>query len=215
MKIKNLIFDFDGTLADTCRLIMASLQATIRSLALPPRTDEECRVIIGYRLEETASVLFPDIPGQNQRFADRYRELFDELKTTIPVDCYPRVREILQRLRADGCRLAVASSRTHASLDGYIESLGLAEYFDAVVGGDDVANGKPAPDSITKILSEQGWAAEQTMMVGDMSVDIGMGRAAGVATCGLTYGNGTRAELQLAGADFVIDSFGELLPLVE
>ena len=82
-----------------------------------------------------------------------------------------------------------------------------------VVGGGDVKNGKPAPDPVNMILATQGWNKEETLVVGDMNVDILMGIAAGTATCGVTYGNGSIDELKEAGTDYIISDFSELIRL--
>ena len=61
-KVRNIIFDFDGTLADTAPLIIATMQAAIRELDLPLRTNEECRALIGLRLEDIPAALWPGLP---------------------------------------------------------------------------------------------------------------------------------------------------------
>ena len=83
-----------------------------------------------------------------------------------------------------------------------------------VVGGGDVKIGKPAPDPVNLVLATQGWDKDETLVVGDMSVDILMGKAAGAATCGVTYGNGSVKELRDAGAVYLISDFSELQALL-
>ena len=68
-KSKNLIFDFDGTLVDTAPLIVSTMQATIREMGLPPKSDEECRATIGLRLEESPSVLWSGGEGLRTKYA--------------------------------------------------------------------------------------------------------------------------------------------------
>ena len=62
-------------------------------------------------------------------------------------------------------------------------------------------------------MADLGFQADETLVVGDMPVDIAMGRGAGARTCGVTYGNASRADLAAAGADFIIDDFSQLLTL--
>lgn len=100
--------------------------------------------------------------------------------------------------------MAVASSRSKVSLMDLCTELHIADYFQMVVGGGDVKNGKPSPDPVNLVLATQGWDKTETLVVGDMNVDILMGKAAGTATCGVTYGNGSVAELREAGADYLI-----------
>ncbi len=83
-----------------------------------------------------------------------------------------------------------------------------------ILGADNVRLAKPDPEPVLKTLSDLGFAAGEALVVGDMPVDILMGKRAGSLTCGVTYGNSTRDALLAAGADYVIDDFGSLLPLL-
>lgn len=208
--IRNIVFDFDGTLADTAPLIVKTMQRTIAELGLPPKSDAECRATIGVRLIDTPGVLWPGIEGIGERYADVYRRIFEGLKRPFSTVCFPGVSETLRALHAEGYGMAIASSRSRRSLEEYIGQFSLGECFRMVVGGDDVERGKPAPDPVLAILEACGWKAQETLTVGDAAVDILMGRAAGTATCGVTYGNGTRGELSAAGAAHIIDSFSQL-----
>lgn len=214
MKYRNIIFDFDGTLVDTASLIIETMHRTIRELHLPEKTDEECRAMIGYRLEDIPSILWPDVPDVSDRYVSAYREIFNSIKGEFKVRLFPHVAETLARLNRDGVRMAIASSRSRASLEEYCADLQIAGCFGMLVGGGEVKNGKPAPDPVNLILATQGWDRNETLVVGDMDVDILMGKRAGAATCGVTYGNGSAAELKNAGADYVVSDFGELTEIL-
>lgn len=211
--IRNIIFDFDGTLADTASLIIATMQATIGRMGLPRKTEAECRATIGLRLEEVPSVIWPELGNIGAEYARTYRSIFEELSRTYKVRCFPGVIDTLRQLHAAGYGMAIASSRSRRSLVEYVRLFNLTDCFCQLVGGDDVARGKPAPDPVLAILAEQGWDASGTLTVGDADVDIIMGRAAGTATCAVTYGNGTADELAAARPDFTISHFDELLKL--
>lgn len=209
--MRYVIFDFDGTLADTAPLIVATMQASMRELELPERSAEECRATIGLRLEEIPAVLWPEVPDMGERYSATYRRIFDELKRPLAVSCFPGVTETLRELRRLGYGMAIASSRNRESLREYAEGFGLTDCFDMLVGGDDVSRGKPAPDPVLKICGEMGWRPEECLVVGDAVFDLEMGRNAGARTCGVTYGNQSRAELATASPDGMIDSIAELL----
>lgn len=213
MKYRNIIFDFDGTLADTASLIIATMHETIRALGLPEKSDAECRAMIGYRLEDNAAIMWPEIPNISELYATTYRKIFKTVKETYDVQLYPHVRKTLEALKQEGVNMAIASSRSRISLQEYCEELGIANYFPTLVGGGDVAHGKPSPEPVNLILATQGWDKRETLVVGDMDVDILMGRAAGTATCAVTYGNGTPAALQSAGPTDLIPVFATLLDL--
>lgn len=211
-EIKLIILDFDGTLGDTAALIIRTMQATIKELGLPSRTDKECGEMIGLRLIEIPQVLFPEYEDISELYASTYRRLFHEFNTDGAVTLYPNVMETLMGLKRRGKTLTIASSRSHASLAEYIGNLGLSDIISYILGADDVKEGKPNPEAIFKTLERFDFDADETIMIGDTVFDINMGINAGVKTCGVTYGNGSRESL--SDADWVIDDFGSLLELI-
>lgn len=188
-----VILDFDGTLADTAAVIIRTTQATISELGLPSRTDEQCAAMIGLRLVEIPSVLFPECSIDGDLYARTYRRLFHEFNI-------------------EGIILTIASSRSHASLAEYVESFGLSSLISYILGADDVSRGKPDPEPVKKTLERFRLNPENAIVVGDTSFDIMMGRNAGTRTCGVTYGNGSRESL--CDADWLIDDFGKLLDIM-
>jgi HAD superfamily hydrolase (TIGR01549 family) len=211
-EIKLIILDFDGTLSDTADLIIRTMQATIKELGLPSRTDKECGDMIGLRLIEIPHVLFPECGDISELYASTYRRLFHEFNTDGAVTLYPNVMETLMELKRRGKTLTIASSRSHASLAEYIENLGLSDIISYILGADDVKEGKPNPEAIFKTLERFDFDTDEAIMIGDTVFDINMGINAGVKTCGVTYGNGSRESL--SDADWVIDDFGSLLELI-
>lgn len=211
-EIKLIILDFDGTLGDTADLIIRTMQATIKELGLPSRTDKECGDMIGLRLIEIPHVLFPECGDISELYASTYRRLFHEFNTDGAVTLYPDVMETLMELKRRGKTLTIASSRSHASLAEYIENLGLSDIISYILGADDVKEGKPNPEAIFKTLERFDFDTDEAIMIGDTVFDINMGINAGVKTCGVTYGNGSRESL--SDADWVIDNFGSLLELI-
>ena len=207
-----MILDFDGTLGDTTALIVRTTQAAIKELGLPARSDEECASMIGLRLVEIPPVLFPGLDIDCDLYAATYRRLFHEFDTDGAVKLYPNVIETLKALDRQGIILTIASSRSRNTLIRYVENLGLSDIIRYVLGADDVKEGKPHPEGIYKTLEKYDIPAGQTMMVGDTIFDIEMGLNAGTRTCGVTYGNGSRASL--AKADRLIDDFSGLLEIV-
>ena len=204
------MLDFDGTLGDTAGVILRTMQATIRELRLPERTDSECAAMIGLRLTEIPAVLFPECGPMGEQFAECYRRLFYQFDTEEAVKLYPGVAETLRRFKQEECILTIASSRSRASLERYVRDLGIENVFSLILGADDVTHAKPDAEPVMKTLQRFGVPAEETIVVGDTWYDIHMGRNAGVTTCGVTYGNGTRESLVKAGAHFVIDRFSDL-----
>ena len=212
--MKLIILDFDGTLADTRNLIVITMQQTIQELGLEPRTDEQCAAMIGLPLKEAFTTLIPMTDEMGIRCADTYRQIFYNNNAVYTVPAFPNVIETLRKLSEKGYLLTIASSRSHRSLVEFIENMNLQGVLTFVLGADDVTQAKPHPEPVLKTLEKFGCKASEAIVVGDTAYDIEMGRRAGVKTCGVTYGNGTRAELARAGADFLLDDFGELLDIV-
>lgn len=210
---KILILDFDGTLGDTVGVIVQTMQATIRELGLPARTDKECASMIGLRLIDIPPVLFPECNLDGEFYAQTYRRLFHIYNTAGAVELYPNVIETLTELKNRGLILTIASSRSKASLTNYIKDLGIEALISYVLGADDVVEGKPNPEPVNRTLEKFGFKPEEAIVVGDTVFDVDMGKNAGTKTCGVTYGNGSRESI--SAADWVIDDFGHLLEIVK
>lgn len=212
MPIQLIILDFDGTLADTRDNIVRTLQASMHQLGLPVADEAACASTIGLKLDDACRHLYPDGPADlADRFVETYREIFFRNKESLVPAPFPHVLPTLRQLRERGMVLTIASSRGTGSLHAFIDAMGLRDCISYVLGADSVEHTKPHPEPVLRTLCETGIDAAHTLVVGDMPVDILMGRNAGVQTCGVTYGNATRDQLQAAGADFLIDDFAELL----
>jgi len=217
MKFKLLTFDFDGTLVDTNHVIVCTQQEAARQLGMRVPTDEECTSTIGLTLDNCFLKLFPDLTEeQTSLCCDTYRNIFNEIKGLVeyaPV-LFPGVEETLREVYDRGHVLTIASSRHSKGIHEFLRGFGLDDIFSYVIGGGDTERSKPDPEPVLRTLADLGCEASDTLVVGDMPYDILMGSRAGARTCGVTYGNSSREELKEKGADFVIDSFTELLGIV-
>lgn len=212
--IKTLILDFDGTLADTQTCIVASTQATLHRLQLPAVEQEEIISRIGLPLRTVLADGAHIPPGETlDKAVDIYREVFDEISPST-TRLFPRVKETMMRLHADGTTLTIASGKSRRVLLQMLRDFGLHALVKAIVCDDDVTHKKPAPDMALLALSLTGTHPTEALVVGDTSFDIEMGRRAGCPTCGVSYGNHSRDTLKEAGADFLIDEFAQLREIV-
>ena len=216
MQIKLAIFDFDGTIADTREAIIIAKQETMRLHNLPVLDDAACASTIGYTAKAGFQRLYPNMPDA---LADActatYRQLFEEKKKTIPPKLFPGMVETLDALVAKGITCTIATARNQASCHEMLDGLCVKKYFSYILCGESTQNLKPHPEAVLKTLTDLECKPEEAIVVGDMPMDIGMGKGAGVTTCGVTYGNASRETLLEAGADFVIDEIGELLGILE
>ena len=150
--MKYIIFDFDGTIGDSQRLIVKTLQDTMRKRGLEVKSDEACAKTIGLRLDEAFVALFGMSAEEGEACAATYREIFMKNKEFMIVEPFPHVIETLRKLHQRGFVLGVASSRNHCSLDGYVRQMALDNIFTSIVAGDDVEHVKPAPDRVWRAL---------------------------------------------------------------
>ena len=214
MHYKNILFDFDGTLADTREGIIRTVQGTLQHMSLPTADPDAVAKTIGLPLTEcfrTATAV-PD--SRVDEAAAIYRDIFPSLALDH-ITLFPGVLETLAFLRDNGTVMAIVSSRHHMSLDPLMTSLGVADFIPLchAYGEDENLHPKPAPDLALKALSALGIKADQTLVVGDTVYDLLMGKAAGCHTCGVTYGNQSRQQLLTAQPSHLIDRFADLLGL--
>ena len=212
--MKLIIFDFDGTLADTRQLIVETMQQTIQALGLTPCTDEQCASMIGLPLKQAFTDLIPMSDEIGNRCVDTYRRIFSVNNAAYVIPTFPHVLETLQQLSAKGYTLTIASSRSRQSLLDFVHTMHLEEIFSYILGADDVVHAKPHPEPVLRTLKTFNCSPEEALVVGDMKYDIEMGHQAGTRTCGVTYGNGSLQELKEAGADFIVDDFEKILTLL-
>jgi phosphoglycolate phosphatase len=208
--IRNIFFDFDGTLADTTEGIVQCSLATLRQLGLPASTPERIRSVIGLPLTGCFARGTDTPPERIDEACATYRRLFNDI--AIPcTTLYPGTDETLAALQARGLTLALCTSRSNNSLNALLQVLGIRAHFSAIVTNEDVTHPKPAPDIALLALERLGVRADETLVVGDTVFDLQMGRAAGCRTCGVTWGNQDRPQLEAEHPDLVIDDYRELL----
>ena len=212
--VRLIILDFDGTLGDTRANIVLTMRNTLEHLGYDVPDEETIAATIGVPLEEGFEQMFPGIsPADVALCAKTYREIFEKNRKKLVPSLFPQVKETLAALKEAGYTLTVASSRSYGSLKEFLQEMGIAPYISYVLGANSVIHAKPHPEPVLKTMADLGFTPEETLVVGDMPVDILMGRGAGAKTCAVTYGNASRADLAAAGADRIIDSFSEMLDI--
>jgi phosphoglycolate phosphatase len=214
LAIDLLIFDLDGTLADTKLDLANAVNATREHLGLPALENERVYSYVG----NGAPVLIrkamgpeygeEDVQRALEHFLSYYREhMLDH--TTL----YPGVRESLDRLRALGLRLTVLTNKPVKISRDILAGLGLGGYFFRIYGGNSFEQKKPDPAGVLILLGEAGVPKERALMVGDSAVDVLTARNAGIAVCGVTYGFQPES---LAGElpDILVDRMEDLVDML-
>ena len=212
--IRLIILDFDGTLGDTRGNILLTMTQTLAQLGYPPQEEETMAATIGVPLEKGFEQMLPGIgPDEVALCAKTYRDIFQKNRKQMVPQLFPHVKETLAALQEAGYVLTIASSRSYGSLKEFLSEMGIEPYISYVLGANSVTHAKPHPEPVLKTMEDLGYKADETLVVGDMPVDILMGKDAGAHTCGVTYGNASRDDLAAAGADRIIDDFSQMLTL--
>lgn len=211
--IRTFILDFDGTIADTQSFIVHVMQLTLKERGAAPRTPAQCAATIGLPLTQCFEVLLGIPTEEAQPYADTYRRIFDEERKPGAVQTFPHVVETIKALHQRGCRVTIATSRGRESLEHFIDDFQLNEYIAYTVCVGETEQAKPHPAPVLKTLEYLHEQPENALVVGDTIFDIAMGQGAGCPTCGVTYGNQTRSQLEAQHPNYLIDDFAELLTL--
>ena len=211
--IRTFILDFDGTIADTQSFIVHVMQLTLKERGAAPRTPAQCAATIGLPLTQCFEVLLGIPTSEAQPFADTYRRIFDEERKPGAVKTFPHVIETIKTLHQRGCRVTIATSRGRESLENFLNDFQLNDFIDYTVCVGETEQSKPHPAPVLKTLEYLHETPEHAIVVGDTTFDIAMGQGAGCPTCGVTYGNQTRSQLEVQHPTYLIDDFAELLKL--
>lgn len=216
--VKAVAFDLDGTLINSAKGLAEAVDKTLEALGYEAVGFDQVSVWIGHgaiNLIETA-LKHIDPNAGIQRFEEGFA-LFTKFYTEIlkkGSEVYPGVYETLEELKAEGYRLALITNKPSRFLPILLEELEMDQYFELVLGADDVAARKPHPAPIFLTLGKFGLLQEELLFVGDSRNDIDSARSAGVRTVGVTYGYNFGRPVTEEKPTFVIDEMIALLPIV-
>lgn len=211
-----ILFDLDGTLADSAADIRAALSRAFQDIGIEV-TGHIDKLVDGSPLEEIFAVAVPHGTSMDcARFIDAYRHHY-ERSLAHQTRLYPGVRETLASLRALAPRpsLAVATTKRESSARALLDALGVGLMFDRIAGsGATTIPPKPAPDLLLALAEQLGVSPGRTLMVGDTLRDVIAGQRAGMRTAAVTYGLGAPDALLSARPDYVLEEFDELLVIL-
>jgi phosphoglycolate phosphatase len=210
-----VVFDFDGTLADTWRDLASALNETLSEAGLAPVSGPDVKSWVGDGALKLLSRALPPHERSGPRLEahfERFRVHYERccLDTT---ELYPGMDACLEAL-SDEAALAVLSNKPMRFLDRIVEGLDIGKRFFAIVGGDSLAVTKPDPHALRSIAARLDAEPGEIWMIGDSAIDVATGRAAGARTIGCAWGLRGIEELRAAGADALAHAPEEIPPLV-
>ena len=204
-----LIFDWDGTLADSIGRIVEAMNAAAERAGEAPSPEAAVKGIIGLALGEAISTLYPHLDTvQVETFRQHYANIYMALDQQ-PSPLFEGVVESLDAFRAEGYRLAVATGKARRGLDRVLKANGWEQFFDITRAADET-RGKPHPLMLEEILKHCGVEPGRAVMVGDSAFDLQMASNAGMHSVAVGYGAMSLEALSAFGPQLCIDHFSQL-----
>lgn len=207
-RIELLMFDLDGTLADTGHDLADAVNFTRGRFDLAPLGAPLIYGYVGRGVEYLLQHALPEVSGKHLgQVMDIFLKHYENhlLDQTV---LYPGARDMLAHFR--GKRRAVASNKIQRLTVAVLRGLGVENEFDMILGADSAAQKKPHPALLKAVLLGLDVAPADAVMVGDGDTDVEAGKRAGVITCGVTFGLGNKRELIAARPDLLIDDLRQL-----
>ncbi|TCJ15218.1 HAD family hydrolase [Parasulfuritortus cantonensis] len=202
-----VLFDFDGVIINSEPVIKAAFTLSFRDIV--GRGEPPVREYLSHMGDSFDRIMSKmSLPTQMYPV---FRDYSTRLSNLIEV--FPGISELLRELRSEGVATGLVTGKDRRRVDELIEVLGLPG-FDAIVGGDEIENPKPHPQPLLRALDMLGVQAEQAWMIGDSPNDIVAARSAGVSSCAVTWGIGSRRELEDVKPDVLVSSPAELRSLL-
>lgn len=207
--MKAVIFDLDGTLSDTIPLIVRTAQRAWADLGLDI-SEQEIKGHIGVPLVETGEHFLG--PGRGGEYLEAYmRHYYDDDFQLKP---FTGAVELLTELKQRGVKLAVATAKRRQAAAESLREIGVAHLLDAVVDCESTALHKPHAEPALHAAALLGESPGRCLFVGDSLHDLLSGHAAGMAACGVTWGAGSRGQLEQAQPEYIVDTVAGLSALL-
>lgn len=209
MKYSLIVFDWDGTLADSTGRIIDSMLMAGRSCGLPDIPGSAVQDIIGLGLPEAIEVLWPglcDVQGPAVR--DAYSHNFIK-GSEVPMGLFAGAETLLKDIGAKGAAMAVATGKSRRGLDRVLEEVNIGHHFAATRCADETLS-KPNPLMLEQIINELGVSKSDVLMIGDTEYDLEMANLAGVHSLGLTHGAHAEDRLRACGPQAILHDLNEL-----
>ena len=205
-RFHTVLFDLDGTLADTIPLIVASYQHAFRTVLGEEIDEARARAWIGRPL---LAALLEESPEHGHDLDQTYRE-WNLANTARLIRRYEGVPEMLEALASAGVRMAVATSKRRQTARLALEGVGIDHLIEVAAALEDTTRHKPEPDPLLHAAASLGSQPCDCVYVGDATVDVLAARAAGMAAIAVSWGAADREALAATGPEALVDTVADL-----
>jgi 2-phosphoglycolate phosphatase len=212
--IRLIIYDLDGVLVDSSDAICLSFNAALEDAGEATCSDEKIRGMIGVPLDEMYRRVLPrERWGLVEGCFKRYREVFMDVSLEH-VRILDGVEATLIHFEEEGFQQCLATNKSAPEAEKILAHLGIDEYFDLMVGYDDVSSPKPSPEMILLALDAMGVEPDEAVLVEDSPTGLAAGKGAGVSTVAVTTGFHDTGSLADSKPDYIIDEIKGLREIV-
>ncbi|WP_221794744.1 HAD-IA family hydrolase [Aquisediminimonas sediminicola] len=211
------LFDCDGTLVDSQHVICDAMESAFAKHRLTPPSRSDTRRVVGLSLIEAMAALLPEADrGTHVRLADDYKLAFQDLRRqgAILEPLFEGIVDLVDQLDAAGWMLGVATGKSDKGLAHCLDQHGLKGRFVTLQTADRHPS-KPHPSMVYEAMADAGAGPATTVMIGDTSFDMLMGKSAGVYCVGVDWGYHHPDELWAAGADEVVGQTQSITRIME
>ena len=213
-RYNTVLFDFDGTIADTGSGVKNSIRYALGSYGIPVGDEKKLDSFIGPPLYESFERVYGVSQEESIKLVNEYRVYYAK-QGVYELEVYPGILDLLNELKASGVKTAVVSSKPKHFLDVVIPYIKADALFDTVVGPELTSNNSDKSTLIRTALSELGESAgNHVAMIGDRFYDVEAALSTGVTPIGVLFGYGSKDELEGAGASLIAQNVAELEKLL-
>ena len=222
-RVQAMIFDFDETLADTLPERVGTIRAAVQQVLSRDLTPQQALEVIrsGSNLESQMALLSDGNEAIAGQLVEVYRQQYFHTGRA-PLLLFPGMAKALEYLQGSGVRLALVTSRHRTGANGEpargvlweLQRMGLSSLFEVVVGYEDTAEHKPAPDPFLDCLQQLSLAGSDAIAIGDAPFDILGARAAGMPAAAALWGSNDPTAILVTAPDIVLTAPGDLAALL-
>lgn len=213
MKKTTVLFDFDGTIMDTNDIIIKSWQHTFFTLEGKERPEAEILATFGEPLQITMERFLPDY--DTEEAIEIYRSYQFEHYHDL-IELFPGMEELIVRLKQEGYKLGVVTSRLRNSTEIGLNKFHLMQYFEAIVSADDTSKHKPDPEPVLIALEKLNSKPEEAVMIGDSMFDVLCAQNARVEAVLVSWAMAAKAQGKAGEIkpEYMIEEAGDLLEIL-
>ena len=215
-----LIFDFDGTIADSEAVILDTMREGFAMAGVSPLPDAQVRVLIGLDLHEMILILLASHPefgsADLSSRESKANEITEGYRNKWIAEAHERITlfdgivPLLEACRGRGQELCIATGKSRIGLERSLDTYDLGRLFTAWATPDQVDKGKPAPDMLELLLSTRPYERSRILMIGDSTLDLDMGHAASIDTCAVAWGTHNEDSLRQSKPRWFVETMADL-----